>query len=167
MPASTVYIPAWNGSIGFIKSHYLPFDTDILKRDYEEFIGCRLKSLQFEDHPTFDKVNLNFDSTEYPIFCPCNSMYMRDGKLCRCPIIGNAKFLLKRMNLPEVLLSEEDYLKIDGTLTPKGLIDFHEYLSPFCRYCTPRNNGLNWRYSDFDVREWVDENYINNMRNKN
>ena len=149
--------------LAFIKSHYLPFDAEKIKRDFEEFIGHSVKNPQLEEHLTFDKVNLNFDSTEYPIRCPCDSMYMRDGKLCRCPIIGNAKFLLKRMNLPETLLTDGDYLKIDENLTPEGLIDFHEYLSPFCKYCTPRNYGLNWRHSDFDISEWVDENGVNSM----
>lgn len=153
--------------LGFIKSHYPPYNVDKIKSDFEEFIGHEVNGFNVEDHYTFNKCNLNFNSKEYPTTCVCNSMYMRDGQICRCPIIGNAKFLLKKMNLPKNLISTEDFFNLDETFTAQKLIRLHKSLTPFCRYCLPRENGLSWRLSDFSASEWVDENYINYMRNKN
>ena len=146
--------------LGFILSHYNPINVEDIRRDYEEFLGHEAENFTVEDHLTFDKVNLDFNHKEMPNECYCGSMYMRDGFLCHCPIIGNSKFLLQKAGLPESLLSEDNFISLDNTLTPDKIIWLHDNLTSFCRYCRPRNKRLNWRYSDFDVREWLDKDFI-------
>jgi len=152
---------------GFIHSHYKPFSVSDIKRDSENFTGHLDSFFTPEDHETFDKVNLDFNNNTFPKVCPCCALYMRDGKMCRCPIIGNAKFLLRKLNLPESLIGQDNFITLDENLKPKDILRINNSMSSFCKYCKQRDKGQKWRLSSFDVSEWLDKDYINYIKDNN
>ena len=147
--------------VEFVVTEY-PLGSLDLTSFYEraDKAGLKYNVIFSENIKYFSKRPLNFDrgTPKYKFAsCPrykfCDSLFMFKGKLYKCIYTFASQYFNKAFGT-DLRITKSDYLDLNG-ISKKDVFEFCRTRIPFCGYCEPIEETVEWGLSDRDINEWT------------